>query len=394
MTGHSFSCIRGGLTIRGVYTVPGDDQSGGRQYPAVILSHGFGGCQEEMAGFAALFDSMGYATFRYDFCGGAQNGISDGEKKDMLLATEKADLCAVIGYAFAQPFVLSSAVVLTGLSMGGVVSALIAAENRYPVEKLVLLSPAFCVPDDARMGILAGAVYDPADPPEIIHTINNMQLSRAFHKEAAAMDILQAIQGYRGDVLICHGYDDPVVPFDYAVRAGEAYGEKAQLHLMAGVGHGFTPVQEGDVCQVIRQFMLGKRECFRIHVQITGSEFRQNGATVSDPHGAGDYEHLIYFGGYVNDLLFRGTILPGGCDTQTYRDGKRVGICADYQLWGMNGKGERCTFHVINRGTPDGFRPEIDTENEYLASVFGSWKELSAAVEGVPGGVDVCFFAK
>ena len=37
-----------------------------------------------------------------------------------------------------------------GCSQGGFVSALVAAKNNFPIEKLVLFYPALCIPDDAE----------------------------------------------------------------------------------------------------------------------------------------------------------------------------------------------------------------------------------------------------
>lgn len=75
---------------------------------------------------------------------------SDGKFKDMSLDTEKQDLLCVIDYVARLVYVDSSTLILAVESQGGFVSCMVAAERS--IDKLILLYPALCIPDDARKG--------------------------------------------------------------------------------------------------------------------------------------------------------------------------------------------------------------------------------------------------
>ena len=105
---------------------------------------------ETLCGFLA---EMGYVAFTFDFCGGsAMCGKSDGKTTEMSVLTETKDLKAVIEYVRNLSYTDSEKILLMGCSQGGFVSALVAAKNNFPIEKLVLFYPALCIPDDARAG--------------------------------------------------------------------------------------------------------------------------------------------------------------------------------------------------------------------------------------------------
>ena len=80
------------------------------------------------------------------------------------------DLCAVIEYVKALPFVDEKQIVLMGASQGGFVSGLTAAKYGDGIQKLIMLYPALCIPDHARRGWLGGARYDPKNVPAVSYT--------------------------------------------------------------------------------------------------------------------------------------------------------------------------------------------------------------------------------
>lgn len=102
---------------------------------------------------------MGYVVFTYDFCGGGLMSKSDGKFRDMSLETEKRDLLCVMDYVARLKYVNSSKLILVGESQGGVVSCMVAAERS--VDKLILLYPALCIPDDARKGKMLFMQFNP-----------------------------------------------------------------------------------------------------------------------------------------------------------------------------------------------------------------------------------------
>ena len=158
-----FSCINQDKTIRGMEYLPA-----GEKLPVVIMSHGFGGCQAEMSDWAERLAEMGLAVYTYDFCGGGR-GISDGDTADMTVLTEREDLATVLAYVQALPYTDNDRIVLWGFSQGGFVSALAAARIGEQIRGLVLIYPAFCIPDDGRAGVMPGTPgFDPDHIPEIL----------------------------------------------------------------------------------------------------------------------------------------------------------------------------------------------------------------------------------
>ncbi|MBR4764681.1 MAG: alpha/beta hydrolase [Lachnospiraceae bacterium] len=214
-----FSCINQDKTIRGVEYLPA-----GEKLPAVIMSHGFGGCQAEMSGWAERLAEMGLAVYTYDFCGGGR-GISDGDTADMTVLTEREDLATVLAYVQALPYTDNDRIVLWGFSQGGFVSALAAARIGEQIRGLVLIYPAFCIPDDGRAGVMPGTPgFDPDHIPEILMA-GDMRVGKAYVEVSQKIDIYREIVKYRGNVLIVHGQSDAMVNYNYSVHAYRAYTE-------------------------------------------------------------------------------------------------------------------------------------------------------------------------
>lgn len=108
---------------------------------------GFMAWQDSVKHYAAFLAEMGYVAFTFDFCGGsAMCGKSDGKTTEMSVLTETKDLKAVIEYVRNLSYTDSEKILLMGCSQGGFVSALVAAKNNFPIEKLVLFYPALCIP--------------------------------------------------------------------------------------------------------------------------------------------------------------------------------------------------------------------------------------------------------
>lgn len=91
--------------IYGLLYTPKD---AGKEMPAVIFSHGFGGNHQVGAQYAEALAREGYVVYCFDFCGGSPGSRSDGSALDMSIFTEQADLEAVILIHMMQeqPFVL------------------------------------------------------------------------------------------------------------------------------------------------------------------------------------------------------------------------------------------------------------------------------------------------
>ena len=127
----------------------------------VIVSHGLDGNCEDMVFYAEALAKNGHIAFIFDYRGGTWDGTckSDGNYDDMSVDTELLDLDAVYELATAQENVNTSNITLLGHSQGGFVSALYAGNNNNKIKNLVLVAPAYCIPDWGRANRLLPAWY-------------------------------------------------------------------------------------------------------------------------------------------------------------------------------------------------------------------------------------------
>lgn len=253
----SFSCQREGLTIRGYEYRPE-----GEKLPIAIVSHEFMANKHFVKDYAKLLARMGYAAFCYDFCGGSLIlGKSDGETTDMSVLTEMKDLKAVTEYAKSLDYTDEKNITLMGCSQGGFVSALVAAELKEEISKLVLFYPALCIPDDARSGKMMLAEFDPENIPDIINC-GPMKLGGDYVRDVIEMDAVKEITGYNGDVLLVHGTDDDIVNLSYAKQAHAGYSERPEgtitFEIIEGAGHIFSPKYDKIAKGYLKEFMALK----------------------------------------------------------------------------------------------------------------------------------------
>lgn len=206
-------------------------------YPTVILSHGFGGSTANCEPYAQIFAANGFACYAFEFRGGGPNSRSSGDMTEMSVLTEADDLSAVLEQVRALDYTDNDHVFLWGESQGGFVSSYVAASHADDVKALVLFYPAFVLQDDARE-----RYPDPADIPETEVLMGNT-LGAVYARDAMSFDIYEVIGDYKGDVLIIHGDEDPIVPLSYAERANQIYAS-SELKVIPGAGHGFWDALE------------------------------------------------------------------------------------------------------------------------------------------------------
>ena len=237
-----------GKRIRGQLYLP--EKAGGK-LPLVIFCHGLGSCFRELHHGEGLARA-GICCLLFDFCGGGPASLSDGAMEEMTLRSECEDLKAVISWAGNLDYVDPGQIFLQGESMGGLVSALVAAEvSAEVVRALVLWYPAFGIPEGAARRLRTGE-----------REFFEISLGEAFDLEAQGLDVYGTIPAYRGSVLMIHGKKDYIVPPGFSRRALSAYRE-ARLIVLPGAGHGFDGAdssaareysisfirQEGAVCE-------------------------------------------------------------------------------------------------------------------------------------------------
>lgn len=215
-----------GQKIRGFLFLPNKPVD---EISCVIVSHGFTSSTQSNIHTAIDFVANDIACLIFDFAGGSKISISQGKFEDVSVVTEVDDLENVIkwvreNYNFKDLFLLGS-------SMGGFVSAIAAAKTKG-IKGLMLLFPAFVIPDDAR-GILKqdGSVSD-------VSPAVREGLKKEVLEAHAAIRFEDAIKDYQGPVLLIHGTEDKIVPLSYSQKANEIY-QDSNLVIYPSQGHGF-----------------------------------------------------------------------------------------------------------------------------------------------------------
>ena len=153
--------------------------------------------------------------------------LSDGRMLDMTVGSECEDLKTVLAGVKELDCVDHDRIFLMGESMGGLVSALVAAQCPDEIRGMVLWYPAFSIPEDARKRYEAGKT-----------DVFGIKLGKAFDEEAMEMDVYGTLPRFRRPVLLIHGDKDPIVPLAVSEKAVSGY-EDARLIVISGAGHGY-----------------------------------------------------------------------------------------------------------------------------------------------------------
>ena len=383
MQSEDFLINKGNKSIAGqIYSASKEDGQ-----PALIISHGFGSTMSELVNEAEFFTNHGYVSVIFDYCGGGNPKLSksSGKSVDMNIFTEREDLLDVIEYVKTLKYVDESRISLFGYSQGGFVSGLTAAYLEDAIEKLVMVFPAICIPDHARLGMLGGAVYDLKNVPDSWLCPNGMYLGRQFHEKVLNFDPYAEMRRYTGDVLIIHGDKDSVVDYSYSVKAHRNYKPgQSRLRIVRGADHGFDKEVAYNVLTGALAFLKGYEEVLDIKVFIT--DFKEL------VKGPGKQEAEVYFTGYCDNENFHGTILPGAKDTQTQIGDGEVRLNAEYVLSGKDKDDRNCEISIINRKDGEFFRPIIKTDSQALD--YLNHAQTLSALEFFEGGLTVRIMVK
>lgn len=243
-----FVCERDGLKIRGRVWGSGEGKK-----PAVLLSHGFLANQRMCFTYAKLLAKIGYIAFTFDFNGGGLFSRSQGKSEDMTIMTEKADLLAVFKAVRERSDVDREHISLLGCSQGGLVSALLAKELNGEVERLILLYPALCIPDDARAGSMLFYRFDPENIPNLLGHFP-MKLGGDYARSVITMNVYKEISGFEGKVLYLQGTADRIVDVSYARRGKECFSD-CDYREIEGGGHMFSGKHDKIACEILSDFM-------------------------------------------------------------------------------------------------------------------------------------------
>lgn len=222
---------------------------GAGKCPLAILLHGFTSAKDRPHNVlaAAAMREAGCATLRFDLYG---HGESGGEFRKHTLYKWISNTLAVIDYVRELGY---TDLYLSGHSQGGLVAALAAGMETDRVRGLILRAPAFMIPQGARDGSLLGYAFDPDHIPDSFPTIKNLVLEGNYVRVAQTVYVENAVDRYKGPVLILHGEEDDTVPLTDSQRAAERY-QNCTLSVISGETHHFDRRPE-QMRQIIRDWM-------------------------------------------------------------------------------------------------------------------------------------------
>ena len=203
-------------------------------YPAIIMSHGYNGINEDFANECRYFAQNGYVACAYDFCGGSTHSKSSGKSTDMTIFTEKSNLTAVYNHIKSLANVDKNRIFLHGGSQGGLVTALTAEEIKDEIKGMILYFPALNIPDDWRR-----TFKNVSDIPAT-YDFWGLTLGKAFFTSIHDFDTFKNIGKFSRNVLILYGMKDPIVPYSYMEKAKSTY-PNCRLVTYPDEAHGFTP---------------------------------------------------------------------------------------------------------------------------------------------------------
>lgn len=239
-------CKRDNNNIFGEIYVPQGEKN--QKFPTVIIGHGFTGKYYNNSEYAEIFAKNGIAAYLFDFCGGSNESKSDGKTTNMSIITEKEDMISVYEQVLKLDYVDTDNIFFMGESQGGVVASLCASEILDEVRGLLLLYPAYSIPD------MANDNFADADSVPDEYTVWGMQLGKVYYSDCLTFDVYEEIGKYKGPVIIYHGTEDQVVPYSYSEKAVKVF-ENAELITENGIGHGFEPELKYSVAEDMTEFI-------------------------------------------------------------------------------------------------------------------------------------------
>ena len=222
-------------------------------FPLVIFSHGYNGYKDDFRDSANYLMNNGIASITFTFCGSGGRDPSGFGTTNMTLFTEKEDLSALMDYA-KQIKGFNGSLYLLGGSQGGIVSFMAAEDRAADIKGMVLLFPAFSIPDNWNNTNYPVDRYPTYE--SIPETIDfwGVTLGRDFVFTLRDLDVYANMADFQKPVLILHGTSDAIVPISYSRRAAETY-PNAELVTYNGEGHGFTPATMRDVEKRLLEFI-------------------------------------------------------------------------------------------------------------------------------------------
>jgi dipeptidyl aminopeptidase/acylaminoacyl peptidase len=208
----------------------------GRDRATIVLSHGYGGTQDEMLPVANTLHRHGFNVLTYDLrgCGRSGGEVTFG-------AREQTDLRSVVDYAVGRPDVDPARIGALGFSMGAATTVMAAAEDHRI--KAVVDDSGWAHVEHWLRPRLEDVALRPRDP------FSPVSLKLVELRTGEDLDDLEPAAKIGRlsprPVLLIHGARDEVVPAGDATQNFAAAREPKALWRVGGAAHGDTVAPDG-----------------------------------------------------------------------------------------------------------------------------------------------------
>jgi len=218
-----------------VHSKTGIDLAGrffaGRDGATVVLSHGYGGSQDELLPTADALHEAGFNVFTYDLRGSGQSGgsVTFG-------AREREDLVSVVDYLASRADVDADRIGAVGFSMGAATTLMAAARDARV--RAVVADSAWSHVYHWLKPTLRKALTRPSDQfSPLALKLVELRSGVKLRTLRPARDVGRLSPR---PLLLIHGTSDDVVPPGDADELLAAAGEPKELWRVEGAAHGDT----------------------------------------------------------------------------------------------------------------------------------------------------------
>lgn len=218
------------------------------KFPVVVFSHGYNGFKMDFDETAKYLAERGIASLCYTFCGGSTRDASGMPTTEMTIFSEIENLKVVLDYVKQLEQVDADNVFTFGGSQGGLVTALTCDDRSEEIRGMMLLFPAFCIPEN-----WTERYADKADIPTELD-FWGMKLGHDFFESIHGYDVFSKVGKYKNNVLVMHGDQDPIVSLGYSEKIEKCY-EHVVLEVFQGEGHGFSPEGNRIMTEMVYEFV-------------------------------------------------------------------------------------------------------------------------------------------
>ena len=228
-TEKKFTCYVDGQRVGGRLYHP----EGEGPFPTIVFVPGMGMNYYLYAELFENINSEGIAVAAFDCRGNAPtSSVSDGKFSEMTPTSLKKDIMEVTDFISAYQMVDSENLFIMGHSLGGLNSALVAAENPDLFKGMIGYDPAYQMPDESRKLF--------SEEPET-YIFDGAEIGEPFAKELMAIDLTESIKSYDGNTIILTGTGEAI--YSIAPEIMEAAAEalpNGELIVVEGADHGFN----------------------------------------------------------------------------------------------------------------------------------------------------------